>query len=375
MATVNDTDFPLRFHKPSGHYVKTVKGKRYYLGKDPDEAVAVWKRYKADFYLGIDPRKDPAASSLRLQDACNLFLESKDQRVKSGEMKRRSWLEYRDSYRRLIDHFGADRDAGTLTPELFNAFKAEIAKIRRTPTTLGNEITRIRQLFLWLRESGHVTTVRFGPDFRKPSAKAIRRHRREQDRQLLEPHEIVAAINELGVHYRACALLGISCGFGPHDCETLPRKAVDLEAGEINYARPKTEQDRRCPVWPEVAEALELSSRYSTHKGSRFFDIKGGTLSRKFRTALRSVGAYRSNGTDLYSLRHCFATVAREANDDTATRIILGHVDDSILDSNYTHRFPRERLDNVSEHVRAWLFGGAATCLPRLSRIGPTKGK
>ena len=86
MAAVNDKDFPLSFHKPSGHYVKTVKGKRYYLGKHPDEALATWKRYRADFYLGIDPRKDPTATSLRLQDACNLFLESKDRRIAAGEM-------------------------------------------------------------------------------------------------------------------------------------------------------------------------------------------------------------------------------------------------------------------------------------------------
>ena len=51
-------------------------------------------------------------------------------------------------------------------------------------------------------------------------------------------------------------LLGINCGFGPADCSRLTIDAVDLDGGWIDFARPKTGIERRCPLWPETVEAL-----------------------------------------------------------------------------------------------------------------------
>ena len=52
MATANSTKLRLSFHKGSGNYCKTVKGKRFYLGKDYDEALETWCKYRADFEVG-----------------------------------------------------------------------------------------------------------------------------------------------------------------------------------------------------------------------------------------------------------------------------------------------------------------------------------
>ena len=52
-------------------------------------------------------------------------------------------------------------------------------------------------------------------------------------------------------------LLGINCGFGNADCATLPIRALDLEEGWINFPRPKTGLDRRCPLWPETIKSLQ----------------------------------------------------------------------------------------------------------------------
>ena len=55
---------------------------------------------------------------------------------------------------------------------------------------------------------------------------------------------------------RAMLLLDINCGMGNTDCAELPNSAIDLDGGWIDYPRPKTGVERRCPLWPETARAL-----------------------------------------------------------------------------------------------------------------------
>ena len=40
------------------------------------------------------------------------------------------------------------------------------------------------------------------------------------------------------------------------DCGTLPKSAVDLQAGWVTFPRPKTAIERRCPLWVETVEAI-----------------------------------------------------------------------------------------------------------------------
>ena len=46
---------------------------------------------------------------------------------------------------------------------------------------------------------------------------------------------------------------------------------------------------------------------------------------------------------------------------DEAVKMVMGHVDDSMLSEHYTDRFPEERLLQVASHVREWLFPPRAT--------------
>lgn len=355
MATANLTMVKLSFHKGSGNYCKTVNGHRFYLGRDHDEALETWFKHKADFEAGIDPRKvkrQSTARQLTVVDGCNLFLHAK-----KSEVQPKTWDNLRDTARKVRDFFGESCNIAALGPDHFIRLKEYLDN--GNPLSLGNSVQRSKQIFKWLAERKHIDLPDFGPDFKKPGKKALRRHRRKQADRTLTPREIIAAINELGLHYRAAALLGINAAFGPSDCVELPIKVVDLQNKLIDWVRPKTETLRKSPLWPETVEALELSARYRPPETKRgqFFHLNKISISRNFQGALQTVGAQRA-GASFYSLRHSFATVAREANDDAAVRIIMGHVDDSILDENYTHRFPRERLDTVSEHVRQWLFGG-----------------
>ena len=58
---------------------------------------------------------------------------------------------------------------------------------------------------------------------------------------------------------KAMILLGINCGFGNADCGNLPVAALDLDGSWVDYPRPKTGINRRCPLWPETVEALRVA--------------------------------------------------------------------------------------------------------------------
>lgn len=66
------------------------------------------------------------------------------------------------------------------------------------------------------------------------------------------------------------------------------------------------------------------------------------------------------DGVAFYGLRHSFRTAADECGDQPACDFAMGHSDSSMADS-YRHSISEKRLQNVVEHVRAWLFGNSET--------------
>lgn len=96
--------------------------------------------------------------------------------------------------------------------------------------------------------------VRFGQQFKKPSASVLRRHRAKSGEKMLESHELRRMLDALDGKevetgrtdeetgkpetvtvpvnpvLRAMVLLGVNCAFTNKDCADLPLKAVNLEA-------------------------------------------------------------------------------------------------------------------------------------------------
>lgn len=351
-------DFPLFAHS-SGKWGKKIRGKIYYFGRwdDPAGALAEYQEFSGAIAPPDPPRE--FATALATGRAVALFLSAKLRAVETGELERRTYLEYQRTCERFAAYVGPDTPAVSLRPVDFAKFK-EIRASTLNIVSLGNEITRVKVFLKWLHKNGHLPhPPQFGTEFRKPPSKAVRRHRREKGQKLFSASDLMAILDECGIHLRAMVLLGINCGYGPHDCAMLPLSAINLDTGWADWPRPKTEVDRLCPLWPETIDALRLSLERRPDSTDRFFVRRDGSpwsndqaqISRYFSVVRARV--VRDGG--FYWLRHTFETIGGGAKDQVAVNHIMGHVD-STMAATYRENIDPERLRAVTDHVRAWLL-------------------
>src|SRR5262249_49674028 len=79
----------------------------------------------------------------------------------------------------------------------------------------GNEIQRVRSLFKFGFDAGHMAApVRFGPGFKKPSKKVLRLHRASQGPRMFERGEIKKVGSTTRGRKRA-SRAAASCGLRP----------------------------------------------------------------------------------------------------------------------------------------------------------------
>jgi integrase len=380
--------FPLTPH-PTGTWQKKIRGKIHYFGRwarrvngklervEGDgwkEALEEYKAVADDLHAGRTPRAK--GDGLTVAGLCNAFLTAKLRQREAGELGTRSFGEYKQTTDMLVAAFGKTRLVDDLAADDFEALRARMAE-RWGPVRLGTEIQKVRTVFKYGYEAGLLSQpVRFGPQFKGPSAGVLRRHRAQRGEKMLEAAQLRALIAAAGMPMRAMMLLGINCGFGNTDCTDLPLAALDLDGAWVNYPRPKTGIPRRCPLWPETVAALReaLANRPQPKDPAAsdrvFINQRGAPLvciretnrtdgvSVAFGTLLKRLGLHRP-GLGFYTLRHTFRTVADEAKDQPAADAIMGHADGSMAD-HYRERIDDGRLRAVAEHVRAWLFGEAA---------------
>src|ERR1700730_8332686 len=91
----------------------------------------------------------------------------------------------------------------------------------------------------------------------RPSRKLVRRARNQAAKKLFDAGEIRKLVEKAPQPMKAMILLGINAGLGNADCGRLPLAAIDLEKNWLVYPRPKTEIQRRCPLWPETVQAVK----------------------------------------------------------------------------------------------------------------------
>ncbi|MAT13773.1 MAG: hypothetical protein CMJ46_00700 [Planctomyces sp.] len=367
-------DFPL-FPHATKRWAKKIRGKLHYFGpwRDPQGALQKYIEQRDDLQAGRTPRlRDPDGLSIR--ELCNRFLTWKKGLLDSDDISYRTFSDCMRTCTIIVDHFGKDRIVEDLVQEDFQEFRVELAKTRN-PVSLADAIGRIRSVFKFGYDSGLMDKpVRYGSGFAKPSRRKMREARNQAEARMFEADEINLLLDEADDVLKAMILLGINCGFGQSDLSSLPKAAIDLESGFIDYPRPKTAIPRRCPLWPKTIEALKVAMEkrpepknpadanlcFLTRKGEPWVKISQGekkawtdSLGLRFGRLLRKIHLKRP-GLNFYALRHTFETIAGESIDQVAVNSIMGHVDNS-MSAAYRERISDERLIAVSNHVRDWL--------------------
>lgn len=361
-------DFPLSYHPPSGRLYKKIRGKRFYFGyaSDWEAATEKFANEKDDLFAGRTPRA--TGDGLTVKDLCNRFLTAKTHALNAGEITNRTFLDYKASCDRLIENWKA-RLVDDLAADDFASLRASIAT-KRGPVALGNEIQRIRTVFKFAYDNGLVSNaIRYGSAFQKPAKKVLRKAKAENGKRLFEASEIRLILDAVNPTLKAMVLLGVNCAFGNSDCASLPLDSIDLESEMIDYPRPKTGVQRRCPLWRETAEAVRaaIESRpepkggenanlaFLSPGGSRWVYDNHNPLAKEVRRLLIELGIKRP-GLSFYTLRHTFRTIADETRDFPAIDLIMGHSDNT-MGGNYRERIGDDRLRAVVDHVRTWLYG------------------
>jgi integrase len=364
-------EFPL-FPHATKRWAKKIRGQLHYFGpwNDPDGALRKYNEQKEALHAGRRPRPD--ADAVTVKDVANAFLNHKLALLEAGELAQLTLAKYKIAAAELLAHVGKQRLAADLDPQDFAGLRDRMAK-KWGVYRLADTIQHVRSIFKHAFDAGLIPApMRFGPGFSRPTKKAIRLHRAEQGPKLFTAEEVGRLIDAAKPSMRAMIVLGINCGFGNSDCARLPLSALDLGAGWLDYPRPKTGLPRRCPLWPETAQAIRdaLAARPEPKKaedaGLVFITKYGlawakpdctGPITLEMRKLLKKLGI---NGhRNFYTLRHTFRTIADGAKDQPAADYIMGH-EVAHMSAVYRETISDERLRAVSDHVREWLFGGRA---------------
>jgi integrase len=364
-------EFPL-FPHAAGVWAKKIRGRLHYFGpwNDPAAALKKYEEQKDALHAGRKPRE--ATDGLTVKDICNHFLNAKQALVESGELTNRSWMDYKEGCDLLVGQVGKARLVADLDQADFASLRNKAAK-RWGPHRLKKMIQGIRSLFKYAYEADLVDRpMRFGPGFKKPTLKVLRRHKAEQGANLFTAEEVRKLIANAGQPLKAMLLLAINAGFGNADVGLLPLSALDLEGGWVNYPRPKTGINRRCPLWPETVTAIReaLTARptlkdtadaplvFLTYRGNSWHTgTTDNPLSNATSKLLRALDINGRKGLNFYTLRHTFRTVADEAKDQPAVDHIMGH-EPQHMSAVYREKVSYERLKAVTDYVHSWLFPG-----------------
>ena len=379
--------YPLFAHL-CGMWCKKIRGRFHYFGpwSDPDAALAKYIEQKDSLHAGRKPRPDPGAVTVK--DVANDFLNAKQALVDAGELSPRTWADYKQVCDLVVAHLGKMRLVSDVGPDDFAPLRNKIAK-KWGPHRLGSKLIQYtRSLFKHAFDAGLIPTpVRFGPGFKRPSKKVLRLSRAEQGPKLFTAAEVHHLLGAASQPLKAMLLLGINGGFGNADCAALPLSAVNLDAGLIDFPRPKTGIPRRAVLWLETVTALREvidgrpEPKKKEHAGLVFITKYGGSwgkdtsdnpIAKETTKLLRSLHINGRKGIGFYTLRHTFRTVADEAKDQPATDFIMGH-EVPHMSSVYRETISDERLRAISDYVRHWLFEDAPTVTLKIAEVSPSR--
>ena len=84
----------------------------------------------------------------------------------------------------------------------------------------------------------------------------MRKHKAAKGKRTLESHELRACIEASSGQMKAIILLAANAALGQSDISEMNLDVLDLDGGMLNFPRPKTGIERRCPLWEETVTAI-----------------------------------------------------------------------------------------------------------------------
>lgn len=370
-------DCPLSWHKASKRWYKTHRGQFHYFGSDPEQAMREYLDKWPYITRGLAVPDPDAKAGPSVRELINGWLHDRKDDIDTGRLKDTTWAQYRLVGEFIADHLGRTRSVASLTPDDFSALaKAMRTKWGSSPTVLSRSITISRMPFKWGWDMGRIDAVRFGPRFKKPSVDERDAKRHEHGRQHYTAPEIHKLLNAASLHMRAFILLAINGGFTQTEISGLRPVDVDLGTGVIDYYRHKTKVRRKVPLWPATVEAIIEAIEYRpsvdddllfTTKYGNPYEVEGITDKGKLTRSngigqefnkLKNGAGIKLKLSGFGKLRHTHRTVADEARDPNAARLIMGHkLGRGEVEASYIKTVSDERLLAVTDHIHQWLYG------------------
>jgi len=359
-------DFPLTAH-PNGSWCKKILGKIHYFGTwaDPQAALNNYLEQRDYLYVG----QAPPTTATTIADVLNAFLGYKEVARNEGDISGRTYGEYEAVCDVIAASLGKGRPVEMINGDLL-VLRAAFGKGKKgqrvSPVTQKRNLGIARMVFSHANEELD-TNIRFKKALCSPKARTLRQRRNENGERLFAAGEIRAIVSAANPQLKAMILLGINCGFGNADCGTVPIETIDLENEWHNYWRPKTQIQRRCPLWDETVAALKkvIGDRES---GLVFITKYGGPwwveetrdpIAHELLKVTKSIGIYRKGVTTFYSLRRTFETIACTARvNQSVIDSIMGHAPHANdMAAIYRQRVFDDSLRECVDHVRAWYLG------------------
>ncbi len=365
-------DFPL-FPHATKRWAKKYKGKTYYFGpwSDPDGAEAAYFDWKAVYIDGKPPRPTIEAGPT-VADICNHYLTAQEDKLPSGKLSQRGYLDSKRATDLLVATFDKNRPVKSLTQADFAGLLRKFAK--KSLAYQGNIVARSKAVFNFAYKAQLIEHIpRFGPGFEKPDAKVMKRHKGKAKPKTFTAAEVWQLLDATQGQLHAMLWLGINAGLGPSDVGQLERRHIDFKGGWLDYYRPKTGEKRRSKLWPETLAAIravepirpkpkqaELDCRiFLTRCGESWHREHHDTpIANEAGKLIKRLGLAQK-GRGFYGLRHTFATVASQGGDLAAVQLAMGHNPNGIT-QGYIDQAATEasRLEAIAQRVHDWLMAG-----------------
>ena len=340
-------EFPLYAHS-AGVWAKKIRGKVHYFGRwgDPNGALEKYLAQRDFLHAG----RQPPAPKDTVQNLLDQFMSEKLLHLEAGEINNTTFKEYETTCEVIHVHFGKHRPLEGLTVEHFQTLRSALTKGKRKGVKVLSAVTQKRRLTI-ARMIFAEESVTKRKALKSPSQRLLRAARKHIGVRLYEPDELRRLVKYSAPPFRAMVLLGINCGFGPQDCFTLPTHTVDLKHGWHTYARPKTEVERRCALWPETVKAIK-----AIKAGSRIFEGEWDRwlVGREFG---RSCDRANVTNKGFYTLRRTFETIAAACEvSQPVIDTIMGHARQDMA-SVYRQKVFDDLLRKCSSQLREWYRG------------------